>query len=182
MNENGLRSKDDDLLEAIRALEGEGSIRVDTSLSPGSYLRFLANIGSSWWIYTVLLASLVEVSLVIDNIQAGPLWVLRLVIGFGLLGFISGYCTIQILFPGDRLNLLEQVLMSIVLSVVISIAIGVSLGAGYRFSGETNVVSLSAYTVASAIIAGYRRYALVKPIKSGGTKKQESPTGPVSRL
>lgn len=165
MNEDGIRSRDNDLLEAIHALQIEGSIRVHTSLTSDTFIKFLTKMDNSWWIYAIMIASLVEVPLVIDNIQSGPLWLLRLIIGLGLLGFISGYCTIQILFPGDRLNLLEQILMSIVLSVTISIALGVALGAGYRFSGETSVVALSAYTVVSVLLAGYRRYLMVKPIK-----------------
>jgi uncharacterized membrane protein len=103
-----------------------------------------------------------ETVLVFENVQAGVGAVVRLLLGLGLLGLLPGYCTVQILFPGDRLPFFEQALLSIFLSVIISIASGVILGAGYYFTGVSSVVALSGYTIAAVLLAGHRRYSLMK--------------------
>jgi uncharacterized membrane protein len=106
----------------------------------------------------MLIASASVAALVVENVQSGPLWLVRFILGLGLLGFFPGYCTVQILFPGSQLSILEQALLSIFLSVVISIALGVALGVRYEFSGTSSVLASMVYVMVSAVIADYRQY------------------------
>src|SRR5690242_3370009 len=130
----GIRSSDEDLLEIIQELQQDGEIRLLRPLSLSSFPGFLADLSSSWWIYAAVLVSLTEIFLVRYNAQDSFLGGVRLLLGLGLLGFLPGYASVQILFPKDELSLLEQILLSIFLSVMVSIALGVALGAGYFFS------------------------------------------------
>jgi uncharacterized membrane protein len=109
-----------------------------------------------------MFSSALEALLVVENVQSGPVWILRFLLGLALLGLMPGYATVQILFPGDRLPLLEQALLSIFLSVMISIALGVALGAGYYFTGTSSVLALSIYTIVSVFLAGYRRFSQIR--------------------
>lgn len=158
LNRRGIRLTDDDLIEVVRELHSEGALNLQPFSKAGSFLGFLSDPDSSWWIYVILIASVLEMVLVVGNVLSGPGWILRLLLGLGLVGLMPGYSTLQILFPGDRMPLLEQALLSIFLSVMISIALGVALGAGYAFTARSSVVALAVYTMASVMIAGYRRY------------------------
>jgi hypothetical protein len=162
LNQEGIRSTDSDLIEVVRELEAEGAITLQPFSIPGSFAGFLFNPDRAWWIYLIVISSALEALLVVANVQSGPGWIVRLLLGLGLLGLMPGYSTVQILFPGDRLPFLEQALLSIFLSVIVSISLGVALGAGYFFTGVSSVIALSVYTIAAVIIAGYRRYSLVR--------------------
>jgi len=123
----GIRSNDEDLLSIIEELQRDGEIRLLTPVSLDSFPRFLADISYSWWIYVTVLVSFAEILLVLYNVQGPFFGSLRLLFGLGLLGFLPGYATVQILFPKDQLGLLEQILLSIFLSIIVSIALGVVL-------------------------------------------------------
>lgn len=157
----GIRSTDQDLLTIIRDLQSDGSIKLASFHTDASFARFLIDPAASWWIYLVVLTSAFETLLVAINAQTGLLWEFRFLLGLGLLGLMPGYATVQILFPGDRLPELEQILLSIFLSVMVSIATGVALGAGYHFTGLSSVLALFVYTSAAVVFAGYRRYTAV---------------------
>jgi Protein of unknown function (DUF1616) len=159
LNQEGVRSTDRDLVKLIRQLQSEGAINLQPTPLPRSYLSFLVDFQDSWWIYPILLSPLLEAVLVVENVQSGPGLFLRIVLGLGVLGLMPGYATVRILFPGDRLPILEQILLSIFLSVMISIGTGVALGAGYYFTGTSSILALAAYTIVSVLIAGYRRYS-----------------------
>jgi hypothetical protein len=155
----GIRVSDDDLLNIIRDLQQDGDIRLSIPVSLDSFPGFLSDTRNSWWIYATVLISLAEIFLVRYNVQ-DPLWgSFRLLFGLGLLGFLPGYATVQILFPKDQLSLLEQILLSIFLSVVVSIGLGVILGAGYFFNPTSGVLLSGMYAIVVSILAGYRRYS-----------------------
>jgi uncharacterized membrane protein len=150
----------------VSQLQSEGAIVLQPFSAPSSFPHFLFDPDRSWWLYVLLIVSASEAALVVENVQSGPLWLARFILGLGLLGFFPGYCTVQILFPGSRLSALEQALLSIFLSVVISIALGVALGVRYEFSGTSSVLASMIYVMVSAVIADYRQY-LTAPSRMG---------------
>jgi len=162
LNEEGVRSNDDDLIAVIRDLQTTGAINLHPFSVPTSFADYVSDPERSWWIYLIMFSSALEALLVVENVQNGPIWILRLLLGLALLGLMPGYATVQILFPGDWLPLLEQALLSIFLSVMISIALGVALGAGYHFTGTSSVFALSVYTIVSVFVAGYRRFSQIR--------------------
>jgi uncharacterized membrane protein len=145
-------------LGVVDQLQSEGAISLKPLSEPASFPGFLFDPDHSLWVYAMLIASASEVALVVENVQSLPLWLVRFILGLGLLGFFPGYCTVQILFPGSRLTVLEQALLSIFLSVMISIALGVVLGVPYDFTGASSALALIVYVLVSAIIADYRQY------------------------
>jgi uncharacterized protein DUF1616 len=162
LSQEGIRSNDDDLLDVIRELQTNGAVTLQPFSVPGSFVDYVSDPERSWWIYLIMFSSALEALLVVENVQSGPVWILRLLLGLALLGLMPGYATVQILFPGDWLPLLEQALLSIFLSVMISIALGVALGAGYHFTGTSSVFALSIYTIVSVFVAGYRRFSQIR--------------------
>jgi len=158
----GIRASDDDLLNIIGELQRDGEIHLSIPVSLDSFPGFLSDTRNSWWIYATVLISLVEIFLVRYSVQDLFLGSLRLVFGLGLLGFLPGYATVQILFPRDQLSLLEQILLSIFLSVVVSIGLGVILGAGYFFNPTSGVLLSSVYAIVVSILAGYCRYSALR--------------------
>jgi hypothetical protein len=166
----GIRSSDEDLLEIIQELQQDGEIRLLRPLSLSSFPGFLADPSSSWWIYAAVLVSLTEIFLVRYNAQDSFLGGARLLLGLGLLGFLPGYASVQILFPKDQLSLLEQILLSIFLSVMVSIALGVALGAGYFFSPVSGVLLSGIYAMFASVFAGYRRYSVLRGMRRGALR------------
>jgi hypothetical protein len=158
----GIRASDDDLLNIIRELQRDGEIHLSIPVSLDSFPGFLSDARNSWWIYATVLISLVEIFLVRYSVQDPLLGSLRLLFGLGLLGFLPGYATVQILFQKDQLSLLEQILLSIFLSVVVSIGLGVILGAGYFFNPTSGVLLSGMYAIVVSILAGYRRYSALR--------------------
>jgi uncharacterized protein DUF1616 len=158
----GVRSSDEDLLNIIRELQEEGAVRLLIPVSLDSFPRFLTDTNNSWWIYALVLISLSETFLVRYGVHDPFLGSVRLLFGLGLLGFLPGYATVQILFPKDRLSFLEQILLSIFLSVIVSIGLGVLLGARYVFNPTSGVLLSSGYTIVASILAGYRRYSALR--------------------
>jgi uncharacterized protein DUF1616 len=161
----GIRAKDDDLLNIIRELQRDGDIRLSIPVSLDSFAGFLIDTRNLWWIYATVLISLAEVFLVRYNVQDPFLGSVRLMFGLGLLGFLPGYATVQVLFPKDQLSLLEQILVSIFLSVVVSIGLGVILGAGYFFNPTSGVILSSIYAIVVSILAGHRRYSALRGLR-----------------
>ena len=155
----GIRANDEDLLNTIRELQQEGAVHLLAPVSPDSFAHYLSDTSNSWWIYATLLVSFSEIFLVSYNVQVPFFGGFRFLFGLGLLGLLPGYATVQILFPGDQLNMLEQILLSVFLSVIVSIALGVALGAGYFFNPLSGVLLSSLYAMAASVLAGYRRYS-----------------------
>jgi hypothetical protein len=158
----GIRAGDEDLLNIIRELQQDGAIHLLAPVSPDSFAHYLGDTTNSWWIYATLLVSFAELFLVSYNVRDPFFGGFRLLFGLGLLGFLPGYATVQMLFPRDRLTVLEQILLSIFLSVVISIALGVVLGVGYFFNPVSGVLLSSTYSIVASFLAGYRRYSVLR--------------------
>lgn len=167
----GIRSNDQDLLDIIAELQRDREIRLLIPVSLASFPDFLADTRNSWWIYTTVLISTVEVFLVLYNVHDPFLGGVRAIFGLALLGFLPGYATVQILFPKDPVSLLEQILLSIFLSVVVSIALGVLLGAGYFFNPTSGILLSSMYAIVASVLAGYRRYSAMR-----GSRRRELPS------
>src|SRR5207245_4001967 len=87
---------------------------------------------------------------------------LPILFGLGLLGFLPGYSTVQILFPTNELHILEKLLLSVFLSLVISIAIGAALGAGYFFTGVSSALASTGFVIVATIFASHRRYLTLR--------------------
>ena len=155
----GIRANDEDLLNIIRELQQEGTIHLLAPVSSDSFAHYLSDTSNSWWIYATLLVSFAEILLILYNVQDPFFGGFRLLFGLGLLGLLPGYATVQILFPGNQINMLEQILLSVFLSVIVSIALGVALGAGYFFNPLSGVLLSSLYAMAASVLAGYRRYS-----------------------
>jgi hypothetical protein len=158
----GIRASDEDLLNIIRELQQDGAIHLLAPVSPDSFAHYLGDTTNSWWIYATLLVSFAEIFLVSYNVQDPFFGGFRLLFGLGLLGFLPGYATVQILFPGDQLSMLEQILLSVFLSVIVSIALGVALGAGYFFNPVSGAVLSSMYAIVASVLAGYRSYSALR--------------------
>jgi len=162
LTEEGIRSSDEDLLEIVRELGSDGEIDLFDPVKLNSFPQFLLDATNSWWVYAVVSVSILELFLVAYPTQNSLLVSFRLLFGLGLLGFLPGYSTIQILFPTSELRILERLLLSIFLSVVISIAIGVALGAGYLFTGVSSVLAFAGYVITATLFASYRRYSALR--------------------
>ena len=162
LNEEGIRSVDEDLLEIVRKLQSDGEIGLLDPVMLDSFPRFLLDASNSWWVYGVVSISILELFLVAYPTQNTLLVSLRLMFGLGLLGFLPGYSTVRILFPTNELHTLEKLLLSIFLSLVISIAIGAALGAGYFFTGVSSVLASTGYVIVATFFASHRRYSAAR--------------------
>src|SRR5207247_3956954 len=118
LNEEGIRSANEDLLEIVRELQSDGEIGLLDPVMLDSFPRFLLDTSNSWGVYTVVSISILELFMVAYPTQNTLLVSLRLLFGFGLLGFLLGYFTYSILFLSNELHTLEKLLLSIFLILV----------------------------------------------------------------
>ena len=162
LEDAGIGSTDEALLEAVQDLQLDGIIGLHYPARVESFFVFLGDFYQSWWIYGIILVSLVEPVLVVYPNKTLGVALLQGVFGLLLLGYLPGYATVKALFPGNRLSALERVLLSIFLSVTVSIAIGVALGAGYFFTATTSVVGSSCFTILAGFVAGRREYSALR--------------------
>jgi hypothetical protein len=158
-------AREEELLPLIMQMQGSGEIRLYGPARASSFEDYLTSYWNTWWVYLAVLVAVSESFLVFLESQSGPLLFLRIVFGIGLLGFVPGYLTVRIIFPGAQINMLEQLVVSVFLSVLVSITIGVVLGLGPFFLPSYNVLLLSLYVLFAAPVAAYRSYRL-----SGGAQ------------
>jgi hypothetical protein len=149
---------DEKLLPLIKQMQSEGEINLYLPAKAGSFEEYITSYSETWWVYLTMIVAVLESFLVFLQSQTAPLLLLRTVFGLGMLGFIPGYLTVQIIFPGRQINILEQISLSIFLSVLVSISIGVVLGLGLFFQPSYNVLLLSLYVLIAAPLAAYRSY------------------------
>src|SRR5437879_5741357 len=90
LNEEGIRSADEDLLEIVRELQSDGEIGLLDPVMLDSFPRFLLDASNSWGVYTVVLISILELFLVAYPIPNTLLVSLRLLFVFGSLRRTSG--------------------------------------------------------------------------------------------
>jgi hypothetical protein len=149
---------DQELLSLITQMQSRREIRLYLPARASSFDEYLTSYWDTWWVYLAVIVAVSESFLVFLESQTGPLFFLRMVFGVGLLGFVPGYLTVRIIFPGGQLNVLEQLLLSVFLSVLVSITIGVVLGLGPFFLPSYNTLLISLYVFAAAPTAAYRTY------------------------
>lgn len=154
---DGIGSTDEALLDAIRELHSDGSLKSHYPHETGSFFSLLGDVYSSWWIYLAAAMSIVELLLVSYTPSQFFLVFMRMIFGFVILGFLPGYTTVRCLFPGRELREFEQLFLSVFLSVAISIGIGVALGFAYVFTAVNSVLFSTGYIVITSFLAIYRQ-------------------------
>jgi hypothetical protein len=157
LKEEKIEVDDEELLRLVGQLQSDRSIKLFIS-DIGSFKMFLGDIWDSWWFYLALIIAVPESFLVIFNVQTGGLLFLRIVFALGILGIIPGFLTVQIVFPGEHIKILEKIALSIFLSVLISITVGVLLGLGPFFQSSNNIIVLTGYVILADLAASYRSY------------------------
>ena len=122
-------------------------------------------------LYTVL--TMLTVYLVSGN---SPLFVIRYLLGLVFVAFLPGYCLVNILFIGaNRIDLVENVVLSVALSFGITGLVGLFLGLspiGINFTSIT--VSLSAIVLGLGLVAFVRKNrepTSIKPTETVGHGK-----------
>ena len=122
-------------------------------------------------LYTVL--TMLTVYLVSGN---SPLFVIRYLLGLVFVAFLPGYCLVNILFIGaNRIDLVENVVLSVALSFGITGLVGLFLGLspiGINFTSIT--VSLSAIVLGLGLVAFVRKNrepTVIKPTETVGHGK-----------
>jgi hypothetical protein len=158
LEEEMIDVSDQELLPLITQMQSRREIRLYLPARASSFDEYLTSYWDTWWVYLAVIVAVSESFLVFLESQTGPLFFLRMVFGVGLLGFVPGYLTVRIIFPGGQLNVLEQLLLSVFLSVLVSITIGVVLGLGPFFLPSYNTLLISLYVLAAAPTAAYRTY------------------------
>ncbi len=159
LKDRGITCSNEEIIRIVEELDTEGDVVAYLlPITWKSFVSYLADIYSSWWMYGIIAASLVETILVLFEPYRGILLPVRFLLGFGVLGFLPGYSSQRALFPERALTFLERLLLSIFLSVVISISLGIILGSVFLFRAGPNASILSLYITIVTIIAAYRSY------------------------
>jgi len=162
LEDERIKVSDEKLLPLIRQMQSDGEIKLYPAAKAGSFEEYLTSYWETWWIYLTMAIAVSESLLVFTQSLTGALLLLRIVFGLGMLGFIPGYLTVLIIFPGRQINNLERVALSIFLSVLISITMGVLLGLGPFFQPSINIFILSVYVISADFAAGYRSYDFLR--------------------
>ncbi len=151
-----LEFEDAELLQLVRQLGSEGELVLVERGRQGSFRNYLLDVGRSGWLYTVLIATILEPAIVLSN-SPNPIFLfLRAIFGIALLAFAPGYSATRAIFPAMRFPWLERVLLGIFLSLVVSIGIGTLLGSFLLFDATLNTILISAATLLLAVIGGFR--------------------------
>jgi len=153
-----IQVSDQELLPLIMQMQSRGEIRLFLPARDSSFEEYLTSYSDTWWVYLAIIVAVSESFLVFLESQTGALLFLKIVFGLGILSFVPGYLTVRIIFPGEQINILEQLLLSVFLSVLLSITIGVILGIGPFFLPSYNALLLSLYVLCVAPVAAYRSY------------------------
>jgi len=162
LEDEGIKVSDEKLLTLIGQMQSDGEIKLHPAAKAGSFEEYLTSYRDTWWIYLTMVVAVSESLLVFSQSLTGPLLLLRIVFGLGMLGFIPGYLTVLTILPGRQMSILEQLALSIFLSVLISITIGVLLGLGPFFQPSINIFLLSVYVISADFAAGYRSYDFLR--------------------
>jgi uncharacterized membrane protein len=92
------------------------------------------------------------------------LFAIRYVLSFVFVAFLPGYCLVNVLFvKGDKLDLIEELVLSVALSFGLAGISGLFLGLSpLGIYVNTVTVTLSALTVALAVIAYIRKNKILR--------------------
>jgi uncharacterized membrane protein len=88
----------------------------------------------------------------------------RFALGFIFVAFLPGYCLVNILFvKGDRLDLIEELVLSVALSFGLAGISGLFLGLSpLGIFNKTVIVALGSLTLALAVIAYIRKIRVLR--------------------
>ena len=162
MRRANLEFTDEELIDLISQLSSEGHIDLRPPEGSSSFSEFLADYSTSWWVYSILLLSLLEMLLVLYGSPNQVLVLVRQFLGLALLGFFPGYSTLKALFPYSELTILEQTALSIFLSILVSILAGTILGSFLLLQATSNVIVLTEFTSLMTLAASYRSFSYSK--------------------
>ena len=92
------------------------------------------------------------------------LFAVRYVLGFVFVAFLPGYCLVNILFvKGDRLDLIEELVLSVALSFGLAGISGLFLGLSpIGIFNYTVIVALGTLTLVLAVIAYIRKIRVLR--------------------
>jgi hypothetical protein len=156
---------DDELVRLVRELGSDGTI-VLQELKSESFSGYLGGNNKVWWLYAVVIVSVIESFLVVYGSQYQLVTTFRAVFGLVLLGYLPGFSATHAVFPRVQFPFLERLILSIFLSVMISIGIGTLLGAVFLFQSAANALLLSSATIILALIGSYRSCKVpAKPVE-----------------
>jgi uncharacterized membrane protein len=153
--------RDEELTALVTQLSAEGLINLAVTSRLSSFSDYLIDVGESGWMYCSLVLALIETLLVESRTTNDVLVVLRLAIGFALLGFLPGYSMMRLVFPRRDLALLEQFMLSVFLSILVSILTGVVLGSLGDLQATSNTLLLTVLTFGLSLGAAYRAFAVL---------------------
>jgi len=102
--------------------------------------------------------------------EGSPLMPLRYVLGTLFVLFIPGYTLVEALYPREEdLSPLERVALSIGLSLALVPLVGLLLNyTPFGIRLYPIIISLSALSVALAMVGSYRKYGYVSLLREGG--------------
>jgi uncharacterized membrane protein len=115
-------------------------------------------VKSRQWFGIIVLFTVLTMLIVYFVPVDSPLVVFRYVFGFIFVVFLPGYCLVNVLFLKDKLDLIEEIVLSVALSFGLGGLAGLFLGLspiGISFTSIT--VSLSAIVLVLAAVAFIRK-------------------------
>lgn len=133
-----------------------------------SFMRFLADLHKTWWVYTGIAIPSAEAGLLVAGSSAPILSLIRTLLGLSILGFLPGYLTVRAFFPrAKEMPKSDVVLMSIFLNLLIAEGTGIGLGVGPFFDPTNVSYALTGFSIPLAFVAGYRSFSSERKAKSG---------------
>lgn len=149
------------LMEIYKSVE-KGEIELIDPRPPKNFTEYLVRLDYSLWLHTSLLIVLTTIITILFNNQL--MVPLRWFFGSILVLYLPGYAIIEALYPENRsLGNLERVALSLGLSLAVVPLIGLLLNyTPFGIRLIPIVISLGFFTSVMLIVAGYRKYRIVK--------------------
>jgi uncharacterized membrane protein len=116
------------------------------------------------WLLIIVVFTLATVAVAYLVSGESMLFIIRYVIGFIFVAFLPGYCLVNVLFvKGDRLDLIEELVLSVALSFGLAGISGLFLGLSpIGIFPSTVTVTLSTLTLVLAVIAYIRKIRVLR--------------------
>jgi hypothetical protein len=151
----------DEIHDAVRNLERQGTVNLSEEKMPSSFVKSLSDPWTNLPLWAAVLGSILMIVSLYLLPQEGPWLGVRGVIGAVFLFAVPGYALAGLLVRQDKPHAVELIAVSIGLSLGIVALVGIVLGyseIGVRM--EPVIASMSAFSIAVAILASYRNYSL----------------------
>ncbi len=151
----------DEIHDAVRTLEKKGAVNLSEEKIPASFLKSLSDPWTNLPLWAAVLGSIVMIFSLYLLPQEGSWLGVRGVIGAVFLFALPGYALTGLLVQQDKPHAVERIAVSVGLSLAAVVLIGIILGyseIGVRM--EPIIASMSAFSIAVAILASYRNYNL----------------------